>query len=276
MPRSYSRAGRRRPGWLASLGAVLAAAILACGTLSVSEERRLGEEFEREARQNFSFLRDRVVRDYVRQIGDSIVHASAPHPFAYSFEVVDDPEINAFAGPAGHIYVNTGTILKARNVSELAGVMAHEVGHVSLRHIANNYNRQRTTGLAHQAAVLATSLLVGGNAAGAVNLLGGVAGMAYLNTFTREAEAEADQFAIEVLPKAKYDPEGMLSFFETMKAEGDVNIPGFLSSHPTTDDRIEAAQASIRAARLPGNLRVHDRGRLEIIQRRIRILTGAE
>jgi predicted Zn-dependent protease len=276
MPRSYSRDGRRRAGWLAPLGAALAAALLACGTLSVSEERQLGEQFEREARKNFTFVRDRVVRDYVRQIGASVVQASAPHPFEYSFEVVDAPEINAFAGPAGHIYVNTGTILKARNVSELAGVIGHEVGHVSLRHIANNYNRQRTTGYAHKAAVLATSLLAGGNAAGAVNLLGGVAGMAYLNTFTREAEEEADQFAIAVLPKAKYDPQGMLSFFQTMKAEGDVNIPTFLRSHPTTDDRIEAAEATIRAAGLPGNLRVHDRGRLEIIQRRIRILTGAE
>ncbi|UCE86619.1 MAG: M48 family metalloprotease [Deltaproteobacteria bacterium] len=276
MLRSCSRSGARRAGRLAAWGVALAAVALACGTLSVQQERQLGDEFEREARRSFTFLRDRVVRGYVRQIGDAIVLASAPHPFEYSFEVIEDEEINAFAGPGGHIYVHTGTILKARNVSELAGVIAHEVGHVARRHIAENYNRQRTTGIAHQAAVLATSLLAGGNAAGAVNLLGGLAGMAYLNTFTREAEAEADQFAIEVLPKVHYDPNGMVSFFETLKAEGDVNIPGFLRSHPTTDDRIAAVQAAIHAERLPENLRVHDRGRLEIIQRRIRILIGEE
>jgi predicted Zn-dependent protease len=260
----------------AALTLALTALALGCGTMSVRDERSLGEEFEREARSHFTFLRDRLVRDYVRRIGDSVVEASAPHPFDYTFDVIEDEEINAFAGPGGHIYIHTGTILNSRNVSELAGVIAHEIGHVARRHIAHNYNRQRNTGLAHQAAVVVTSILAGSAAGGAVNLFGGLAGMAYVNTFTREAEEEADQFAIEMLPKAGYDPKGMVSFFETMKAEGEVNVPGFLRSHPTTDDRIQAAAAQIRADALPPHLKVHDRGRLEIIQRRIRLLLGEE
>lgn len=272
MPPSCSEASGRRGRRLAV--AVLAVAAVACGTLSVPEERRLGDEFETEARRSFRFLRDRTVRDYIRRLGDSIVEASQPHPFAYTFDVIDDDEINAFAGPGGHIYVHTGTILRARNVSELVGVIAHEIGHVSLRHIANNYNRQRTTGLAHQVGVLMAGVFVGPNAAGAANLLGGLAGIAYLNTFTREAEEEADRFAIDVLPRAGYDPRGMVSFFRTMQAEGDVAVPGFLRSHPTTHQRIAAAEGAIRAEVLPAGLHVHDRGRLEIIQRRIRILVG--
>lgn len=271
-----SCSSRRAPARAGVLVAALALTAAACGTLSVPEERELGEEFERAVRKEYTFVRDRLVRGYVRDIGREVVEASAPHPFEYSFEVVEAPEINAFAGPAGRIYVHTGTILEARNVSELAGVIAHEVGHVAERHIANNYNRQRSTSLAHKAAVITTGVLAGRQAAGAANLLGGLAGMAYLNNFTREAEAEADQFAIRVLPEAGYDPRGMVSFFRTMQAKGGASVPAFLRSHPTNEQRIDTAQETIATLDLPPGLRQHDNGRLEIIQRRIRLLSGEE
>jgi predicted Zn-dependent protease len=111
-------------------------------------------------------------------------------------------------------------------------------------------------------------------AAGAVNLLGGVAGVAYLNTFGREAEADADAFAVEVLPRAGYDPRGLVSFFDTLAREGGAGGPSFLSSHPAPKDRIQATSARIAAAHLPPNLEVSDGGRLEIIQQRIRLLAG--
>ena len=270
MSTSDVEAGRRAPRRAIALAALLPL-LAACGTLSVAEERQLGRQFEEEAQRSFKFLRDRTVKGYVQRIGEAIVRASAPHPFQYTFDVIEDDEINAFAGPAGHIYVNTGTILAARNVSELAGVIGHEVGHVAKRHIAHNYNRQRTTGLAHQAAVVLTSVLGGSAAGGATNLLGGIAGTAYLNSFTREAEAEADGFAIQVLPAAGYDPTGMVE-----KESGGVHVPDFLRSHPTPESRILATRAAIAELSLPAGLEVHDQGRLEIIQRRIRILLGED
>jgi predicted Zn-dependent protease len=259
--------------WLLASALLL---LVACGTLSVPEERRLGAEMQREIQNEVIFLRDRVVNDYVAGIGQEIVRASGPQPFEYHFQVVEDEEINAFAAPAGYVYVNTGTLLKARNVSELAGVIGHEVGHVARRHIAQNYNRMRNTGIARQAAVIAAGVTGGNLGAGAANLLGGLAGLAYVNSFTREAEADADAFAVEVLPRAGYDPRGLVSFFHTLEREGGGGAPpGFLSSHPAPASRIEATSRLIAESRLPSGLRVEDGGRFEIIQRRIQILTGA-
>jgi predicted Zn-dependent protease len=262
------RAARRLTRRSALALALLASLGLGCGTISVDQERQLGEQFAREIRREITLLNDEVVQGYVADIGRSIVEAAGPQPFPYQFYVVADPELNAFAAPAGHVYINTGILLNARNISEVAGVMAHEVGHVAKRHVAQNYNRQRNTGIAHQAAVLATSVLAP-QWAGATNLVGGLSGMAYLNTFTRDAEREADAFAIEVMPRAGYDPIGLVTFFRTLQSQGSgAHVPAFLSSHPATDDRI------ISEAALPAGLHRDDGGRFEIIQYRVRVRTG--
>ena len=265
---------REAPARAAAASLASLIVLAGCGTLSIPQERKLGEDANRQIRQQVKLLRDRVVHDYVANVGAELVVAAGPQPFEYEFYVVEDDQINAFALPAGFIYVHTETILKARNVSELAGVVGHEVGHVARRHIAQNYNRQRNTGILHQVAVIGAGVAGGSAAAGAVNLLGGVAGVAYLNTFGREAEADADAFAVEVLPRAGYDPRGLVSFFDTLAREGGAGGPSFLSSHPAPKDRIQATSARIAAAHLPPNLEVSDGGRLEIIQQRIRLLVG--
>jgi len=248
---------------------------LACATLSIQEERELGEEVNREVRREVDLLHDDVVDDYIRRIGARIVSAAGSQEFTYSFDVVEADQINAFALPAGYIYIHTETILQSKDVSELAGVLAHEVGHVAERHVAENYNRAQGVSIGHQLAVITAAVLGGGAAAQAVNLGGGLAGMAYLNQFTREAEREADAFAVEVLPRAGYDPRGLMTFFETLMEEsGGAEPPAFLSSHPATSERIDNVRALIAERDLPGGLRTHDDGRLEIIQRRIRLLRG--
>ena len=265
------RAGRRlAPPLLALL--LLAAG---CGTLSVQEEQALGQQMSGEIRRGVVFLPDRVVERYVRTMGAQIVAASGPQPFEYRFYVIEDDDINAFAAPAGHIYIHTQTILAARNASELAGVLAHEIGHVARRHIAQNYNRQRNTGIGYQAAVLAAAILGGGAAATAAQLGGGLAATAYLNSFGREAELEADAFAVETLPRAGFDPNGLVTFFETLQQEsGDAGHSDFHSSHPATADRAAAARALIAALPPTQDLEVDDNGRLQIIQRRIEIVMG--
>ena len=246
----------------------------ACATLSVPEEQRLGDEAARELRKQLDFVRDEWVVGYVDEIGREIVAASGPQAYQYNFYVVDDEQLNAFALPAGHVYIHTAIILEAANVSELAGVMAHEVGHVALRHVAQNYNRQRNTGLLYQLFALATSIFVGGYAAAGGQLLGQLAAVAYVNQFTREAEAEADAFAVEVLPRAGYDPNGLVSFFDTLRQQGGPHVPEFLASHPATEHRIEDTRALIAGSDLPPGLKVSDAGELEIIQRRIELLTS--
>jgi predicted Zn-dependent protease len=253
--------------------AVLAALVvsLGCGTLSIPEERSLGEQINRQVRSEANLIKDRVVWDYVRKIGHRIVAASGEQPFTYSFYVVDDDSINAFALPAGYIYIHSETILAARNVAELAGVIAHEVGHVVRRHVAKNYRRQQGVGSLYRIGVYAASLLFGGLAGSAANLGGGLAAVAYLNTYGRDAEREADAFAVDVMPRAGYDPEGLVTFFKTMLTEGSGAPAAWLSSHPTTDERIENTQRLVDQTPLPEGLQRHD-DRLPIIQRRIGIL----
>jgi len=268
------RGRRKRTAWRALLFVLV---LTACSTapLTIEEERKLGTEVEQAARKEFDFVHDEVVVGYVAGLGNDLLRVMGPQPFDYDFYVVRNKELNAFATPGGNIYVHTGLILKARNVSELVGVMGHEIGHVYHRHVANNYRRQRNTGIAHQVGVLAAGILGGGAAAQAVNLLGGIGAMAYLNQFSREAEREADAFAIHTVPKAGYDPNGITSFFGTLIEEYGETGNSFLSSHPATKERIQHTQALIRAERLPPGLREDDDGRLEIIQHRIRTLTGA-
>lgn len=247
--------------------------LVACGTLSVSDEQDLGEKFEREIRREYRFLNDDVVTAYVTKIGTDVLRTLGPQPFEYRFYVVENGEVNAFAAPAGHIYIHTGTILRVRNVAELAGVVAHEIGHVTKRHIAQNYEKQRAASVGRQAAVIGAGILGGGVAAGATNLATGVGFSAVLNSFGRDAEREADDFAVGALPAAGYDPSGLPSFFETLIADGGPRAPAFLSSHPAPAERLEATRAAIAAQDPPPGLKVDDNGRLEIIQRRIELLT---
>jgi predicted Zn-dependent protease len=264
---------RRRCSSARVLAWLLALASAGCGPITVTEERRLGYQFEYQMRGQVDFLRDRVVTGYISEMGRELVGAAGPQPFDYHFYVVKDDEINAFAGPAGHIYIHTETILKARNASELAGVIAHEVGHVARRHVAQNYNRQRNAKIGTDMLAAGAGLLAGGAAGGAAQLGGGLAAMTYLNSFGREAEEEADLFAVGVLPEAGYDPGGLVTFFETLQREGGSEAPAFLSSHPATSDRIEATRSSILALGPREGLRSNDGGKFEIIQARVALLT---
>lgn len=246
-----------------------------CATPSVEQERERGAQMRAQERQALPLLSDPVVNRYVDAIGQKIVAAAGPQPFHYHFGVVNSKEINAFAGWGGNVYVNTGLILKARNVSELAGVLGHEIGHVVKRHVAANYGRLQGINIARQAGVLAAGLALGQVGAVSANVVGSLSGLALVNSFGREAEREADDFAVQVLPKAGYDPEGTVSFFQTLLSEGDAGATSFLSNHPATQERIARARAAVAALPHRDNLRVNDDGRLEIIQRRIRLLTGA-
>lgn len=263
----------RRRRWLI---AWLAVFVLGCSTtpLTIEEERKLGAEVEKQARQQLHFVRDEVVVGYVSNLGAELLRVMGPQPFDYDFYVVEDDELNAFATPGGNVYVHTGLILKARNVSELISVMGHEMGHVYYRHVAENYQRQRNTGIAQQLGVVAVGVLAGGTAAQAANLLTGVSAMAYLNTFTRDDERQADAFAVETVPKAGYDPNGLVTFFGTLIQQYGDTGDSFLSSHPATKERIQNAEALILGEHLPPNLRQDDDGKLEIVQHRIRLLTG--
>lgn len=238
----------------------------ACAPLSVDQERSLGADFSRDFNRRTALVRDPAVTRYVSAISRRLLKHAGPQPFTYRFHIVPNAGINAFAAPAGYIYLYTGTILEARNVSELAGVMAHEIGHVARRHVANNFNRAVATNILHQAGIVAAEITAGPRAGNAARTLGGLAAMGYLNTFSREAEHEADAFAVQLLFKAGYDPRGLVTFFETLKGKGGPSTPAFLSSHPATSVRIARTRRMIEGLPRDARLERHDNGRLEQVQ----------
>jgi predicted Zn-dependent protease len=251
----------------------------ACGTLSVDEEKKLGVEAQREVRERFVMMRDRVVVNYVRAMGAQMVEASDPAPFDFRFYVVEDEEINAFALPGGAIYVHTGTISKAKNAAELAGVIGHEIGHVTARHVAKLYNTNRNTGIAANVLTIAVAILTGNPyVANAASLATGIAATAYTSQFGRDAEREADKLAVEAMIRAGYDPRALGSFFHTLLEENrrtGLKPPPFLMSHPATDERIQNVTTLIEKHPAFTAHRLDD-GKLKIIQRRIELVQGTD
>ena len=269
--------GARRAARVA-LVLYLVVSAVSCGTLSVEDEKALGLEAQRAVRQQATLMRDRAVVNYIRQFGAELVAAGRPTPFDVHWYVVEDEELNAFAIPGGSIYVHTGLIQKVDHADELAGVLAHELGHVTARHVAQNARRQRNTGLIATIFTFMVAILTGNPyIANAGDLVSQLAGIAYLNTFSRDFEREADALGVETLVKAGYNPEGMPRMFEKLKKEGGSHGgPQFLMSHPATDERIQNAKDAI--AKLPPGQpgRTDDKGQLKLVQRRLELIIGSE
>jgi predicted Zn-dependent protease len=257
---------------LAATGIALAAALGACATPTLEDEAEIGRKMNAQVYQDLVIVHDDVLNTYIDAIGQRLVRAAGPQPYDYTFTVVQDEAINAFATFGGQIFVHTGLITSTRNVSELAGVLAHEIGHVVHRHLAQNLKRQQELGMLRQAAVLG-SAIGGVPNVGAVDLLSQLSTIGLINSFTREAEAEADVFAVDLLPRAGYDPHGMITMFEMLQVSGGKRPPKFFSDHPATEERIELTSKMIEDKHVAANLQQSDNGKLEIIQQRIRLLT---
>jgi predicted Zn-dependent protease len=258
----------------------LASFASACGTLSVAEERRIGAAQQRQIRQTSTLLRDRVVVDYIRKLGDDLAKNSETTPFELRFYVVEDESLNAFATFGGAIYIHSGIITVSNDVSELAGVIAHEIGHVTARHLAQNAKRQRNTGVVANIVAFALLIFTGGVGGQlgqeAAQRLTALAAIGYLNSFTREFEAEADTLAVKALIKSGYDAEGMVRLFRTLQGEQGGGGPlRFLQDHPTNEERISSVEKQIADAGSPEG-KSDDRGRLEIIQERIKLIAGTD
>ncbi len=255
--------------------------IAGCGTLSVQQEKQIGRQAQRQMRAENTLVRDLVTVNYIRELGAELVEAARPTPFDIRFYVVEDDDLNAGAYPAGTIIIHTGIISSVSDVSELASVLAHEVGHVTERHFAKRYKKSRNTGVAAQAVGVAVAVVTGNPYwTNAADLGAGIVGKAYLATNSREDESAADTLAIETMVNAGYDPEGMVRFFDYLEQEqGSGGGPGFLMTHPSAADRAERTMALVAAAKLanPGRgFRRTDGGKLEIIQRRLELIIGTD
>ncbi|MCE2390660.1 MAG: M48 family metalloprotease [Proteobacteria bacterium] len=254
-----------------------ALALVACGTLTPQEEKSLGRQVQSQVRRQLTLVRDADVVNYIRDMGEELARSAGPSAFDIKFYVVEDENLNAFAVPGGAIYIHTGLIEAVNSADELAGVVAHEIGHVTARHTAQLYRRQRNTAIASQLAGAVVGAATGSrSAADAGGMAAAMAGQGYITGYTREFERESDRLAVATLIEAGWDPTGMLRMFQTLQKESKGGtLLTFLSSHPATDERIANVKAQIAAHGTLGELRQNDR-KLELIQRKLELTIGAD
>ena len=222
--------------------------------LSAEQEQRIGRQYLRQLRHAGIVNNDTILTEYITTLGRRLAAGSGQNANNFTFFVVDDPSINAFAMPGGYIGVHTGLIEASRSEGELASVLAHEMAHVTQHHLARSYKKASDMNLPMTAAVIAAILLGGSNpqlASAAMASTQAASSQMQLN-FTRENEHEADRVGMEILAEAGYSPQSMPDFFERLYEETRYyggNVPEFLLTHPVTESRI--ADATNRAEQYP-------------------------
>lgn len=223
-------------------------------TLSPQQERHAGEQVMQQVRGDKSYLDDPEVSEYLNDLGYRLVAASSDSRRDFEFFALQDKTINAFALPGGFIGVHTGTITVAQNESELASVLAHEIAHVTQKHIARGVASNQNNSIASMAA-LAVAIIAARNSPEAANAAIAGAQAASIQSQiddTRDHEREADRIGLQVLQKAGFDVHAMPTFFERLQKSSRIyenNAPAYLRDHPLTSERI--ADIENRVALLP-------------------------
>jgi predicted Zn-dependent protease len=236
---------------------------------SIQDDVKLGRQAAQEAEQQFPLLNDAQVQSYVERVGERLVAAIPQqfrHPeFDYFFKVVNARDINAFALPGGPMYVNRGMIEAARSEGEMAGVMAHEISHVALRHgTAQATKGQKYGTLAAIAGIAGTILTRNPN----VGQLAQAPFAVYLLKFSREYETEADILGAQMMAAAGYDPRDLANMFRTIEQQGGGSSGGFLSSHPSPSDRYARINREAQMLRIDNSAR--DNREFARVQERLR------
>lgn len=211
--------------------------------LSVQDERRLGALIMKDYRAFGAVNSDPEITSYISRLGNKIVQAASESPSNFEFFLVTDKSVNAFAMPGGYIGIHTGLIAASQSESELASVLAHEVGHVTQRHIARRFGQQRQSSVVATAAMIAALLVAGSNPQAASGLMAAGAGYSIDQqlSFSRDAEREADRVGFLTLQQAGFDTQGMVDFFGRLQTASRLyenNAPSYLRTHPLTTERI--------------------------------------
>jgi beta-barrel assembly-enhancing protease len=210
-------------------------------SVSLDQEWQLGDQMAAQVAQQMQLSNDATAKAYLTQVGERI-HAATPlanRPF--TFDIVNDPSVNAFSIPGGHIYINSGLIAQADKADELAGVVAHEISHVVARHVIKQVETQQEIGAIG-------SILLGQNPSALQQLLAQVIAGGAMARFSRADEKEADDLGLDFMARAGYDPHGMLDMFQkllSMEKGGNSSVSRFFADHPGTQDRIDDISSRI-------------------------------
>jgi hypothetical protein len=229
---------------------------------SVQQDIEIGKQSADQAERQLPMLRDSSVEDYIDDLVERLGEVAPGHKFPYQGKVVNATDINAFALPGGYLYVNRGLIETARSEGELAGVVAHEIAHIALRHGTHNASKA----YAAQAGIgVLGGILTRGktrSTAQIINAIGGLGLNAVFLKYSRDAETQADIVGAQILSRAGYDPMDMANFFELLRKQHDKD-PGrlaeFISSHPTPANRSARVQQEARLLGSPAASRTTGR-----------------
>ncbi len=208
--------------------------------MTIQEERELGEKVLQEVRKIWPIVQEPAVKDYATRVGKRILSTMETQPFDYQFYVLNTPDINAFAVPGGKVFLNSGLILMVESEDELAGVVAHEIGHVVARHIAKQSDQSLKLGLATLGAMLA-GILLGPQAAAAIGVTSSAAGGALMLKYSRENEEESDYLGLKFMERAGYDRAAMISMLKKIRrVSGPAysDPPPYLLTHPAIEQRM--------------------------------------
>ena len=223
--------------------------------LTVSEEEKMARSFLPIIFKYYDNIEDPVIVNYVNKVGNRIVAKLDEPLFHYRFYVLDTDPYNAFAIPAGYIFINSGLIMAMESEDELAGILGHEIAHVNARHISQKIERQKKIGWARMAGVAAGLLMglagAGGDASQAVTQGSAAAAATAELSYSRENEMQADQLGLIYLNDAGYGGDGLLHILKKMRAKQwyDSNtVPTYLMTHPAIDERIAYIDGQLQSA----------------------------
>lgn len=228
--------------WLMPIAALAQTQITAPkNKYKVQDDVKLGNQAAAEVERKFPLINDRDAATYIERVGQRLsnsIPAQFRHSeFNYRFKWVNASDINAFALPGGPMYINRGMIEAAKNEGELAGVMAHELSHVALRHATAQATKQSSAkSVLGQLGLILGGAVVGGEAGAQLGALGAAA---WMTKYSREYESQADLLGARIMADAGYDPRDLANVFRTIQAQGGSRGPEWLSSHPDPGNRYD-------------------------------------
>ena len=213
--------------------------------ISLKEERKLAREFMKYIVRNHELIDDPTIAGYVDRMGKKILSVMPKQPFDYHFYVIKEDSYNAFAIPAGHIFIHSGLLSAMESEDELAGILGHEIAHVVHRHISKRIERSKKIDLATMAGVVA-GIFIGaatgdGGAAQTLAFGAAAAGQTAALRYSREDEAQADQMGLKYIQRAGYDPGGLISVLKKIRSKqwfSSKQIPTYMMTHPALEERI--------------------------------------
>lgn len=217
---------------------------LAACAVSQQQEVEMGREYAAEINRQLPIVSDPEVNRYMNLLGNQIARLTPRADLDWRFYVVDSREVNAFAVPGGFIYVNRGLIERTTNMSELAGVLGHEIGHVVERHSIQQMQKAQGANIGVTLACVLTNVCASDVAQIGINIAGG----AVFARFSRQDELEADRIAVSYVTRAGINPAGIVSMFEKLIQERKTRpggVEAWFATHPLEEDRIAAVQATI-------------------------------